>query len=65
MSTQKERVKPADQPTREGEIKADLSMVEKGKHIAEQADELIQEIDELLEHNAAEFVRHYVQRSGE
>jgi len=42
---------------------ADMSA--KGEAIKKEADDLMDEIDEVLEQNAAEFVKNYVQRGGE
>lgn len=38
---------------------------EKGKKLKEEMDRLVDEIDDVLEENAEEFVRSYVQRGGE
>ena len=40
-------------------------IVEAGKRMKEDIDKLTEEIDEVLETNAEEFVRSYVQRGGE
>ena len=37
----------------------------KGKKIKEDLDNLLDEIDDILEENAEEFVKSYVQRGGE
>jgi ubiquitin-like protein Pup len=42
---------------------ADLSA--KGEKLRDDMDALIEEIDEVLEENAEEFVKNYVQRGGE
>jgi ubiquitin-like protein Pup len=39
--------------------------VKKGKQLKENLDKLMDEIDEVLEENAEEFVKSYVQRGGE
>lgn len=39
--------------------------VEKGKKMKENIDKLLDEIDEVLEENAEEFVKNYVQKGGE
>jgi ubiquitin-like protein Pup len=44
-------------------VKAGLK--EKGHKLGEEMDALIDEIDGLLEENAAEFVESYVQRGGQ
>jgi ubiquitin-like protein Pup len=41
------------------------SLTEKGEKLKEEMDALIDEIDEVLEENAEEFVKNYVQRGGE
>ncbi len=38
---------------------------EKGKKLKEDMDRLVDEIDDVLEENAEEFVKSYVQRGGE
>lgn len=38
---------------------------EKGARIKKDMDQLIDEIDEVLEENAEEFIKNYVQKGGE
>ena len=40
-------------------------IAKKGEDLKEEMDSLIDEIDEVLEENAEEFVKNYVQRGGE
>jgi ubiquitin-like protein Pup len=40
-------------------------IVEKGKQMKENIDKLLDEIDSVLEENAEEFVKNYVQKGGE
>ena len=40
-------------------------MAKKGEKLKEDMDSVIEEIDEVLEENAEEFVKNYVQRGGE
>ena len=47
------------------EIQADPEVVETGKKLQEEIDNLVDEIDEVLEENAAEFVKNYVQKGGQ
>ena len=47
------------------EVKANPKVVETGKKLQEDIDNLVDEIDEVLEENAAEFVKNYVQKGGE
>jgi len=47
------------------EVKPNPKVVETGKKLQEDIDNLVDEIDEVLEENAAEFVKNYVQKGGE
>lgn len=40
-------------------------VIETGKKLQEDTDQLVDKIDEVLEENAAEFVKNYVQKGGE
>jgi ubiquitin-like protein Pup len=40
-------------------------LAKKGKELKEEMDSLVDEIDSVLEENAEEFVKNYVQRGGE
>ena len=40
-------------------------IAKKGEELKEEMDNLIDQIDEVLEENAEEFVKNYVQRGGE
>ena len=44
---------------------ANPEVPKKGKKIKEDLDKLLDEIDDILEENAEEFVKSYVQRGGE
>ena len=48
-----------------GESTGPKKMAKKGKELKEDMDALVDEIDEVLEENAEEFVKNYVQRGGE
>lgn len=41
------------------------NLTEQGEKLKEDMDALIEEIDDVLEENAEEFVKNYVQRGGE
>ncbi|MEX5215485.1 MAG: ubiquitin-like protein Pup [Nitrospiraceae bacterium] len=47
------------------EVKANPKVVETGKKLKEDIDKLVDEIDDVLEKNAEEFVKNYVQKGGE
>jgi len=47
------------------EAKASAKVVEAGKKLKEDMDKLIDEIDDVLEENAEEFIKNYVQKGGE
>lgn len=47
------------------EVAANPATVEKGKELKEKLDKLMDEVDEVLVENAAEFARNYVQKGGE
>ena len=47
------------------EVKANPTVIETGKKLTDDIDQLIDEIDEVLEENASEFVKNYVQKGGE
>ena len=46
-------------------IQANPQVAETGKRLTEEMDDLVDEIDKVLEENAAEFVKNYVQKGGE
>ena len=47
------------------EVKANPKVIETGKKLKDDIDQLVDEIDEVLEENASEFVKNYVQKGGE
>ena len=51
--------------TREDQAEANPAVAEKGEKLKKDLDELLEEIDRVLENNAEEFVKNYVQRGGE
>lgn len=52
--------------TRDDEVvEAAPSSAKQGEKLKAELDELLDEIDEVLEDNAEEFVRSYVQKGGE
>ncbi|OLB98566.1 MAG: ubiquitin-like protein Pup [Nitrospirae bacterium 13_1_40CM_62_7] len=47
------------------EAKPNPKVVETGKKLKEDIDKLVDEIDDVLEKNAEEFVKNYVQKGGQ
>ena len=41
------------------------SLAEKGKKIREDLSKILDDIDDVLEENAEEFIKNYIQRGGE
>ena len=64
MAEREQKKKSAPQRQDEVEEVAPPSS-EKGEKIKADIDDLLDEIDEVLEENAEEFVRSYVQKGGE
>ena len=46
-------------------VNANPKVLEKGKQTIEEIDKLMDEIDDVLEENAEQFVKNYVQKGGE
>ena len=63
MSEQTRKSPPPRQA--EGDEHAGAGLKGKGEEINLKLDDLLDEIDDVLEDNAAEFVKSYVQRGGE
>ena len=51
--------------TEEVEASVDTDVAERQKELTEDVDSILDEIDEVLEENAEEFVRSYVQKGGQ
>lgn len=60
-------LKKKQSTTREDEAveEAAPATTDKGERLKEELDDLLDEIDEVLEVNAEEFVRSYVQKGGQ
>lgn len=56
---------PAQQPQKSGQPQKKSAASEKGEKLKKDLDEIIEEIDGVLEENAEEFIKSYVQRGGE
>ena len=62
MQKQERRQDSRREPQGKEELKANPKIVEAGKKIKEGIDSLVDEIDDVLETNAEEFVKNYVQK---
>ena len=68
MAEQEQKKKGSGARTTETETEveeASPASSERGEKIKAELDDLLDEIDEVLEDNAEEFVRNYVQKGGE
>lgn len=66
MAEQKKKGTRPRTPAEGGDAKgASPEVAKKGKKMKEDIDKLLDEIDDILEENAEEFVKSYVQRGGE
>ena len=66
MPEREQKRRPA--PQREGTtevVEEAPASTERGEKLKAEIDDLLDEIDEVLEENAEEFVRNYVQKGGE
>ncbi|NNN03681.1 MAG: ubiquitin-like protein Pup [Acidimicrobiaceae bacterium] len=59
---QKQRTERSETPARTEDVAVDT---QKGEQLKAELDDLLDEIDEVLEQNAEEFVRNYVQKGGQ
>jgi ubiquitin-like protein Pup len=64
-STQKQKPKSGGGDEPEGKGEGTKKLAKKGEELKEEMDNLVDEIDAVLEENAEEFVKNYVQRGGE
>ena len=64
-STQKQKPKKGGDDEGAGAEGGPQKLAKKGEQLKEEMDALVDEIDEVLEENAEEFVKNYVQRGGE
>ncbi len=64
-SSQKQKPKGGGGDESEAEGAGAKKMAKKGEELKEEMDNLVDEIDAVLEENAEEFVKNYVQRGGE
>ena len=65
MAEREQIKKPAPARTEAETIEEVPAANKKGEELKAELDDLLDEIDEVLEENAEEFVRSYVQKGGE
>jgi ubiquitin-like protein Pup len=65
MENQERTQEPRREPQGKDDVKANPKVIEAGKKMKEDIDKLVDEIDDVLEKNAEEFVKNYVQKGGE
>jgi prokaryotic ubiquitin-like protein Pup len=64
MAEREQKKKPAPQ-RREDEVEETPASSEAGEKIKAELDELLDEIDDVLETNAEDFVKSYIQKGGQ
>ena len=64
MPERERKQRPAPKERVEEEVE-DLAPPKQGEKIKEELDDLLDEIDSVLEENAEDFVRNYVQKGGQ
>lgn len=62
---QKQKPKGGDDEAADAKGEGSKKMAKKGDDLKGEMDELLDEIDNVLEENAEEFVKNYVQRGGQ
>lgn len=62
---ERKKTKGGDEPDAADSSEGSQKLAKKGEDIKEEMDSLLDEIDAVLEENAEEFVKNYVQRGGE
>jgi len=65
MAEREQKRRPAQGRETETVEEEEAAPTERGERLKAEIDELLDEIDEVLEDNAEEFVRNYVQKGGE
>ena len=65
MEKQERKSEASKNSSQDQEVKPNPQVLETGKKLQEDIDQLVDEIDEVLAENAAEFVKNYVQKGGE
>jgi prokaryotic ubiquitin-like protein Pup len=64
MPERERKQRPAPKERVDDEVE-DLAPTKQGEELKEELDDLLDEIDSVLEENAEDFVKSYVQKGGE
>jgi ubiquitin-like protein Pup len=65
MAEREQKRRSAPARTSEAEVIDEPQVDERGERLKAEIDDLLDEIDDVLEDNAEEFVRNYVQKGGQ
>ena len=65
MAERTHKQKQAPRPTEEEVVETAPAVSESGEKLKAELDDLLDEIDEVLETNAEDFVKSYVQKGGQ
>jgi ubiquitin-like protein Pup len=65
MAERERKQRPAPKERVEEDAEVGVPKSERGEKVKEDIDELLDEIDTVLEDNAEEFIKSYVQKGGE
>ncbi len=62
---EQKRSQKKEEDKKDEAVASNPEVIEKGKKLKEEIDSLMDNIDDVLEENAEEFVKNYVQKGGE
>jgi len=62
---EQERKQSRSDSTEQDAVETDVAATVEGEELTEKIDDILDEIDTVLEENAEEFVKNYVQKGGE
>jgi prokaryotic ubiquitin-like protein Pup len=65
MVERERKQRPAPKERVEEDTEVDVPKSERGEKVKEDIDDLLDEIDTVLEDNAEEFIKSYVQKGGQ